>query len=259
MAGNFSDHVAWVDGADALSPSLFQGYAMRTYSAHLRLSMRFSTSAAITTLLACRPSAGKHRPSRLHNAVPGSTSTCQPYPRRSLPAHAAAPSDEPLMPLSLGRVGFRGCARRRDRGRLGTTRRDVGVDVLTVVGAAAGEERRGTTNQVEQETDLRAIVGISVGEHWRTPRLRPQLIERPGPAAEDVVVRHRQVEAEQLQTGGDQPLRPALRQMEHGPQRQDHGDGERGMGRPPLPVRNSAIQAASTSGVNHRSKVPQGA
>lgn len=151
MAGNFSDRVTWVGGADALSPTLFRGYAMRTYSGHLRLSM-------------------------------GS-------------AHAPSP--------------------------------------------------QGETGAVHQQV------------HRRTPRLRPQHPERLGPAVEDAVVRHRQVEAVQLQGGSNQPLCLARRQMKHSPQRQDSGDGERGIGRPPLPVRSSTIQVATTSDLNHMVKLPR--
>jgi IS5 family transposase len=46
-------------------------------------------------------------------------------------------------------------------------RRDLGVDIVTVVGAIAGEGRHRTINPVEQGADLRAIVGVLVGQHRR--------------------------------------------------------------------------------------------
>jgi hypothetical protein len=47
--------VAWIGGVGALSPTRVPGYAMRTYSGRPSSSIRFSTSAAIATSVACRP------------------------------------------------------------------------------------------------------------------------------------------------------------------------------------------------------------
>ena len=55
--------VAWIGGVGALSPTRVPGYAMRTYSGRPSSSIRFSTSAAIATSVACRPSVWKRRPS----------------------------------------------------------------------------------------------------------------------------------------------------------------------------------------------------
>ena len=48
--------VAWIGGVGALSPTRVPGHAMRTYSGRPSSSIRFSTSAAIATSVACRPS-----------------------------------------------------------------------------------------------------------------------------------------------------------------------------------------------------------
>src|SRR4051794_25411911 len=58
-----STDVAWIGGVGALSPTRVSGHAMRTYSGRPSSSIRFSTSAAITTSIACRPSVWKRRPS----------------------------------------------------------------------------------------------------------------------------------------------------------------------------------------------------
>jgi hypothetical protein len=46
--------VAWIGGVGALNPTRVPGYAMRTYSGRPSSSIRFSTSAAMATSLACR-------------------------------------------------------------------------------------------------------------------------------------------------------------------------------------------------------------
>ena len=58
----------------------------------------------------------------------------------------------------------------------------------------------------------------------RAPRLWTWHLQRVGPAAEGAVIRHRDIEAEQLQDGADQPLGLAQRQAKHGSQRQSRGD-----------------------------------
>ena len=50
------------------------------------------------------------------------------------------------------------------------------------------------------------------------------------------VVRHREIETEQLQDGADQPLGLAQRQAEHGPQRQRRRDRQIGVGGLPAPA-----------------------
>src|SRR5215208_1228324 len=75
--------VAWIGGAGALSPTRVPGYAMRTYSGRPSSSIRFSTSAAIATSIACRPSVWKRRPSpttRFHREISHSTRARQLYP-----------------------------------------------------------------------------------------------------------------------------------------------------------------------------------
>lgn len=51
-----STDVAWIGGVGALSPTRVPGHAMRTYSGRPSSSIRFSTSAAMATSLACRSS-----------------------------------------------------------------------------------------------------------------------------------------------------------------------------------------------------------
>ena len=85
----------------------------------------------------------------------------------------AALGDELQVPVALGRCGLRRLARHRagarrhDHGRPGMVRRDRGVDVVPVERAVAGEGGDGTVDPVEQGTDLRAVVGIPVGQHAR--------------------------------------------------------------------------------------------
>src|SRR3954464_4330286 len=75
--------VAWIGGTGALSPTRVPGYAMRTYSGRPSSSIRFSTSTAMATSLACRPSVWKRRPSpmtRFQREISPSTRARQPYP-----------------------------------------------------------------------------------------------------------------------------------------------------------------------------------
>src|SRR3954451_3706153 len=75
--------VAWIGGVGALSPTRVPGHAVRTYSGRPRSSIRFSTSAAIATSIACRPSVWERRPSpttRFHREMSHSTRARQPYP-----------------------------------------------------------------------------------------------------------------------------------------------------------------------------------
>src|SRR3954462_12761102 len=82
--GRPRDHlVAWTSGVDALSPTRVPGYAVRTYSGRPSSSIRFSTSAAIATSVACRPSVRKRRPSpmtRFHREMSASTRARELYP-----------------------------------------------------------------------------------------------------------------------------------------------------------------------------------
>src|SRR5829696_8840452 len=75
--------VAWIGGAGALSPTRVPGHAMRTYSGRPSSSIRFSTSAAMATSVACRPSVWKRSPApttRFHREISDSTRARQPYP-----------------------------------------------------------------------------------------------------------------------------------------------------------------------------------
>ena len=65
--------------------------------------------------------------------------------------------------------------------------------------------------------------------HRLAPRLWPRHLQRLGPAAEGAVVRHREIEAKQLQDRADQPLGLAQRQAEHRPQCQRRGDRQIGV------------------------------
>ena len=47
----------------------------------------------------------------------------------------------------------------------GMARRDLGVDIVPVVGAIAGKGRHGTIDLFEQGADLRAVIGVPVGQH----------------------------------------------------------------------------------------------
>src|SRR3954464_10278211 len=75
--------VAWIGGAGALSPTRVPGHAVRTYSGRPRSSIRFSTSAAMATSLACLPSVWKCSPlpmTRFHLEMSASTRARQLYP-----------------------------------------------------------------------------------------------------------------------------------------------------------------------------------
>jgi hypothetical protein len=75
--------VARIGGVGALSPIRVPGYAMRTYSGRPSSSIRFSTSAAIATSVACRPSVCERSPSpmtRFQREISASTRARQPYP-----------------------------------------------------------------------------------------------------------------------------------------------------------------------------------
>src|SRR5919112_7757 len=75
--------VAWIGGVGALSPTRVQDHAMRTYSGRPSSSMRFSTSAAMATSVACRLSVWKRSPSpmtRFHLEMSASTRARQLYP-----------------------------------------------------------------------------------------------------------------------------------------------------------------------------------
>ena len=91
-----STDVARIGGVDALSPTRVPGHAMRTYSGRPSSSMRFSTSTAMATSVACRPSVCERSPSpmtRLQRADIGLHQRAPVVPRRLLPAHAAALGD----------------------------------------------------------------------------------------------------------------------------------------------------------------------
>src|SRR5215217_2491404 len=75
--------VAWIGGVGALSPTRVSGYMMRMYSGRPSSSIRFSTSAAMATSVACRPSVCERSPSpmtRFQRAISDSTRARQPYP-----------------------------------------------------------------------------------------------------------------------------------------------------------------------------------
>ena len=82
---------------------------------------------------------------------------------------------------------------------------------------------------------------------------------RLGSPAEGGEVRHRQVEAEQLEDRADQPLGLAQRQTEHSAQGQGCRDRQVRVVRagPPGVVRGAAFQAAMASSVNHTVKLPR--
>jgi hypothetical protein len=48
---------------------------------------------------------------------------------------------------------------------VGIALRRLGVDIVPVEGAVAGEGRHRPIHRVEQGADLRAVVGIPVGQH----------------------------------------------------------------------------------------------
>ncbi len=70
------DLVAWVSSLGTSNPTHGPGHAMRTYSGRPRSSMRFSTSAAIATSVACRSFVCERNPSpmtRFHRDASDST------------------------------------------------------------------------------------------------------------------------------------------------------------------------------------------
>src|SRR3954467_7461856 len=194
------------------------------------------------------------------------------------------------MRIALRRRDLRGfarhriCARGHDHGRSGMAGCNRGVAVVAVVGAIAGERRHRSIHLVEQGTNLRAVVGILVGQHRsddpagigvrremqpspgpaplgavllgeplaRATELQPRAVhqqvhrlaprlwswhpQRFSPAAQGGVVRHREIEAEQLQDRADQPLGLAKRQAEYGPQGQRRRDRQAGVARLTAPA-----------------------
>src|SRR3954452_2598563 len=75
--------VAWIGGVGAPSPTRVPGYVMRTYSGRPSSSIRFSTSTARATSLACRPSVCERSPSpmtRFQREISDSTRARQLYP-----------------------------------------------------------------------------------------------------------------------------------------------------------------------------------
>jgi len=66
------------------------------------------------------------------------------------------------------------------------TRCDLGVNIVSVVGTIADEGHHGTINPVEQGADLRAIVGIPLGQHRGDDLagvgVRRKVEHLPGPA-----------------------------------------------------------------------------
>src|SRR3954462_4400588 len=75
--------VALIGGVGALGPTRVQDHTMRTYSGRPSSSIRFSTSAAMATSLACRPSVCERSPSpmtRFQREMSDSTRARQLYP-----------------------------------------------------------------------------------------------------------------------------------------------------------------------------------
>src|SRR3954464_2649330 len=145
---------------------------MRTYSGHPSSNIRFSTSAAMASL-AYRSSVCERSPSpmtRFQREISHSTRARQ-LSRGLLPAHAPTLGDTSEMRIALRRRDLRGLARHRirarwhDHGRSGMAGRNLGVDVVAVIGAVAGDGCHYPLDPVEQGTDLGAIVGILVGQH----------------------------------------------------------------------------------------------
>src|SRR3954453_1250527 len=96
------------------------------------------------------------------------------------------------MRITPRRCGLRGFARHRirarrhDYGRLRMAGRDFGIDVVTVVGAVAGDGRHRPIDPVEQGTDLGAVIDILVGQHRGDDPagvgVRGEMQHSPGPA-----------------------------------------------------------------------------
>src|SRR3954462_10983620 len=71
------------------------------------------------------------------------------------------------------------------------------------------------------------------------------------------MVRHREIEVEQLQDGADQPLGLAQRQAEHGPQGQRRCDRQAGVARLTAPAGARLSSPGRASGVNHTVRLPR--
>ena len=75
------------------------------------------------------------------------------------------------MGVPLRRRGLGGVAWHRVRGwrhhdgRVGMAYRDLGVDILAIVGAVAGKGCHCSLDLIKQGTDLGAVIGILVGQH----------------------------------------------------------------------------------------------
>src|SRR3954469_11615641 len=96
------------------------------------------------------------------------------------------------MLVALRRSTLCGFARHRirawwhDHGRGGMAGRDLGIDVVAIVGAVAGDGYYCPLDLVEQGTDLGAVVGILVGQHRGDDPagvgVRREMQHSPGPA-----------------------------------------------------------------------------
>src|SRR3954464_6154106 len=96
------------------------------------------------------------------------------------------------MPVALRRRDLCGCAgyriraRWHDHGCSGMADRNIGVDIVAVVGTIAGDGRHYPLDPVEQGTDLGAVVGILVGQHRGDDPagigVRREMQHSPGPA-----------------------------------------------------------------------------
>src|SRR3954464_570905 len=112
--------VAWIGCTGALSPTRVPGYAMRTYFGRPSSSIRFSTSTAMATSLACRPSVWKRSPlptTRFHFEMSASTrarqlysdTLCQPIrPRSAMHRRWASRCVGAVSAVSLGTAFARG-------------------------------------------------------------------------------------------------------------------------------------------------------
>src|SRR5215212_2784766 len=76
----------------------------------------------------------------------------------------------PVAPRGRGlgrRARHRAGARRHDDRRLGMARDDTAVDTLLIIRAIAGQRGDRAVDLVEQGTDLRAVIGLLVGQRRR--------------------------------------------------------------------------------------------